>query len=525
MSPARALLAALVLSSFGSVPVVAQRPRLDLVVLVAVDQLRPDYFRTHDRQFTGGFRRLLDRGAVYDQGRQLHAITETAPGHATLLSGRVPAHTGIVSNEFGVEDASAPVLGDPQATGASPRNFRGTALFDWMLARDPEARVLSVSRKDRSAILTVGRARGEVYWYGDGRFSTSRYYADTLPGWVRAFNARRSAERLAGTVWRPLLPPSEYAEPDDQPFENGGRNPAFPHPLPTEAGEAARRLRDYPWMDSLTIEFALEGVRRLGLGRRGRPDLLSVALSATDPVGHDFGPDSRELHDHLLRLDRWLGSFLDSLAVLVPGGRTVVVLTADHGVQSLPQWARANGKPGGRLWLGDLAREAGASLARRHRVDFALAFDSGLLMADTLALHTRGVDVDSLARALAGVARGRRGVRRVFTPAALRAASADDPEATLWRNQLPSDFGWLIAAVIEPGYVWSLPEWTHAQHGSTAPLDVAVPIAFLGPGIRPQRISRPVRTVDIAPTLAALIGVTPTEPLDGQVLREIVPPR
>jgi hypothetical protein len=521
MLPIRVLLAATILVHLFPVRLTAQRRDLSLVVLLAVDQLRPDYLPRFDRQFTGGFRRLLDRGAVYDQGRQLHAITETAPGHATLLSGRVPARTGIVSNEFGVEDASAPVLGDPQAPGASPRNFRGTALFDWMLAGDPEARVLSVSRKDRSAILTVGRARGAVYWYRDGRFSTSRYYADSLPGWVRAFNARRSAERLAGTVWRPLLPASEYAEPDDQPFENGGRNPAFPHPLPAGAAEAARQLRDYPWMDSLTLEFALEGVRRLRLGRRGRPDLLSVGLSATDPVGHDFGPDSRELHDHLLRLDRWLGRFLDSLAVLVPGERTVVVLTADHGVQSLPEWARANGKPGGRVWLGDLAREAGGSLARRHRVDFGLAFDGGLLLADTLALHTRGVDVDSLARALAGAARARRGVRRVFTPASLRAAPAGDPEATLWRNQLPPGFGWLVAAVIEPGYVWSLPDWTHAQHGSTAPLDVAVPIVFLGPGIRPRRISLPVRTVDIAPTLAGLLGVTPTEPLDGRVLPEI----
>jgi hypothetical protein len=173
-------------------------------------------------------------------------------------------------------------------------------------------------------------------------------------------------------------------------------------------------------------------------------------------------------------------------------------------VQSLPEFARANRKPG-RIWLGDLA--SGAARSRGAPPGgLGLTFNSGLLAADTLALHPRGVAVDSLALALAGAARGRRGIRRVFTPASLRAAPAGDPEATLWRNQLPSGFGWLVAAVVEPGYVWSLPEWTHAQHGSTAPLDVAVPIAFLGPGIRPRRISRPVRTVDIAPTLAALLG-------------------
>ena len=182
------------------------------MVVIAVDQLRPDYFRTYDRQFTGGFRRLIDRAAFYERGQQYHAITETAPGHSTMLSGREPYSTGIVNNVNGVDDAAAPVLGNPGAPGASPRRFLGTTLFDWMLAKDAGTRQLAVSRKDRGAILMTGRAEGQVYWFGDGRFSTSRYYAEKLPDWVEAFNARRSAERLAGTTWNLLLPPSSYAE-------------------------------------------------------------------------------------------------------------------------------------------------------------------------------------------------------------------------------------------------------------------------------------------------------------------------
>ena len=518
-----ALACALTLGLLRPADLAAQRRDLSLVVLVAVDQLRPDYFRRYERQFTGGFRRVIDRAALFDQGRQLHALTETAPGHATMLSGRVPAGTGIVTNAFGVEDPDSPFLDNPQVPGASPHRFVGTTLYDWMLAADPAARALSVSGKDRGAILPVGRARGDVYWFHDGRFGTSRYYADTLPAWVEAFNARRSAERLAGSVWRLLLPESEYPESDDQDFETGGANPAFPHPLPATAEQTARLFRYYPWMDSLTLEFALEGTARLGLGRRGRPDLLAVALSATDHVGHDYGPESRELHDHLLRLDRWLGRFLDSLAVLVPDERTVVVLTSDHGVQPLPEWSRARGRPAaGRIWLGDLATSAGEALARRYRVDFGLIFGNGILVADTLALHARGVRVDSVARSLAAQALARRGVRHVFTPASLRAAPAGDAAATLWRNNLPPGFGWLIAVSIQPGYVWSGPDDTHAAHGSTAPLDLLVPIAFLGPGIRAGRITRAVRTVDIAPTLAALLGIAPTEPLDGVALPEIV---
>jgi arylsulfatase A-like enzyme len=258
-------------------------------------------------------------------------------------------------------------------------------------------------------------------------------------------------------------------------------------------------------MDSLTIAFALDGARALDLGRRDRPDLLLVSLSATDAVGHGYGPDSREMHDHLLRLDRWLGWFLDSLATRVPREHMLVVLTADHGVQSFPER-----KPGNeRVSLADMAREG-------------WSFGSGLLSADTVALHARGVRVDSLARMLADSASRRKGVARVYTPATLAAAPATDSTAMLWQNNLPPGYGWLIAAVLQPGSVWSAADAGAAEHGSTAELDVTVPIAFVGAGIPHALIHRTVRTVDIAPTLAELLGVRPAERLDGAALPEIV---
>jgi len=485
-----------------------------LVVVIAVDQLRPDYLLRYGSQLTGGFRRLLDHAALFTQGRQDHAITETAPGHATLLSDREPAGTGIMSNTGGVTDARAPLLDSPGAPGASPVRFRGTELYDWMRAANPETRVLSVSRKDRAAILMVGRARAPVFWWSAGRFTTSRYYADTLPAWVAAFNARRSAERFAGRAWTPLLAPSAYAEPDAAPWENGGRETAFPHRFPTDSAGAAAAFAEFPWMDSLTLAFALEGVRREGLGRRDRPDLLTVSLSTTDAVGHAFGPGSRELHDQVLLVDRWLGWFLDSLAAAVPRGPLLVVLSADHGVQAMPE--RSGHR---RVWLGDLAASTRASL----RAPIAVAFESGLITADTLAIRRRGLRVDSVAAARARAVSSRRGVRRVFTPATLGAAPAADSEAALWRHAIPPDVGWLVSAVIEPGYVWSPPDRVEAEHGSTAPADVTVPIAFMGPGIPPGIHGRPVSTVDIAPTLAALLGIRPLERVDGQVLREVVP--
>ena len=184
------------------------RPVPALVVLVAVDQMRADYLARYASQWTGGFARIYRGGTVFEHGQQDHAATETAPGHATMLSGRCPAHTGVALNGRGVQDRQSPVLGAPDTVGASPRRFRGTTLYDWMRTRDPDTRVLSVSRKDRAAIFPIGRARVPVYWLYAGAFTTSRYYADSLPSWVQAFNRRIDVARWAGATWNLLLPES-----------------------------------------------------------------------------------------------------------------------------------------------------------------------------------------------------------------------------------------------------------------------------------------------------------------------------
>ena len=152
----------------------AHPPPPRLVVLLVIDQLRPDYLERYRAQWTGGFARLLREAAYFPLGMQDHALTETAPGHATLLSGREPGHVGIVSNNRGVLDPAFPVLGAKDEPGASPLRFRGTTLYDWMRAADPGVRLLAVSKKDRAAILPVGRARGPVFWYVDGRFKIGR---------------------------------------------------------------------------------------------------------------------------------------------------------------------------------------------------------------------------------------------------------------------------------------------------------------------------------------------------------------
>lgn len=483
-----------------------------LVVLLVVDQLRPDYLDRYAGQWTGGFARLLAEGAVYLNGRQDHAVTSTAPAHSTMLSGRVPARTGIASNDLGVESDDWPLLGTT-GRGASPARFRGSTLLDWLRARDARTRALSVSPKDRGAILPVGTAKGDVFWWSGGRFTTSRWYADELPAWVREFNARPGLRALRGRRWDLLLPAAEYAEPDSQPWERGGREVAFPHLVPADdAGWLGRGYR-YPWMDSLALSLALEGVRRTGLGRGGRTDLLSVSLSTTDRVGHDYGPDSRELHDHLLRLDRWLGVFLDSLAPLAPGG-VVLALTSDHGVHPFPEAERAAGRDAGRVEVRDWVSRTRDSLEARWGSGFGLRFDSGLLLADLDALRARGVDADAFAVRLAAALRARPGIAAAWSPRELAALPPDHEAAALWRRALPPDLQWAVVAVPREGWLWGEGSTT-TDHGTPALIDRTIPVIFWGPGVPARRCDAVVRSVDIAPTLAALLRVAATEPLDG----------
>jgi len=508
----------------------AAPPAPTLVVFITVDQLREDYFDRFAAQLSGGLKRLATGGAFFVNAYHDHATTETAPGHSVTMSGRFPAHTGIVRNNAGVQDPQAPLVspgltkrlaGPAPATGASPFRFRGSTLIDWLRVKDPRSRALSVSRKDRGAILPLGRAKQEVYWYApDGRFTTSTYYHDTLPDWVRRFNERRLPQRLAGGEWTPLLPDSAYPEADSVAVESEGKNFTFPHRLPADTAEATRLLGDFPQMDEVTVALALEGVQSLGLGAGPQTDVLAVSLSSTDAVGHRYGMNSKELHDQVLRVDRAIGVLLDSLYRLRDSSRVVVALTADHGVAPYPElhFARERGATL-RADLTPLVTRYAERLAARGLDSSAFDFETGMLFVDRAAFARAGVSVDSVLRAFASEARRVPGVLRADMVRAL--ASADtvrDAIARRWVHALPADLPVALVVTLRPYVYWS--GVTYATHGTPHDYDAHVPVIFYGAPFRPGRYRRTARVADMAPTLAAAAGVTPTERLDGRVLRE-----
>ncbi len=495
----------------------ARPPRL--IVLITVDQMRADYIDKWAPQFTGGLARLAKGGAFFTNAFQDHANTETAPGHSTLLSGREPYRTGIVFNAEGVPDPNSPVIGGGNP-GASPDRFKGTTLIDWLKAKSARSRALSVSRKDRGAILPIGRAKESVFWYGsDGRFSTSAYYTDKLPAWVTKFNDRHVAETYAGKAWTPLLPLSEYPEPDTVMVEDNGREPAFPHTLTDDPDGAARDLIAFPWMDDVTVQFALEGVNAMNLGLGPAPDVLAVSLSSTDAVGHRFGIASRELHDQVLRVDRAIGVLIDSLYKMRDSATIVFALTGDHGATLPPELAKDNGdgpKPM-RVDFTSIVQDFETTVATKMNTDSAIAFEDAVLLLNRSRLQHNHINADSLARAFADVAKRQPGVYRAdLFKDILAADTTKDVIARRWRHAIPPEWPVAVVVTLNHGSVWGS---TPGVHGSPWDDDCHVPILFYGPGVQAGRYDELARTVDIGPTFAQIAGVRPTEDLDGHVLK------
>jgi len=506
----------------AAAPAQTAAARPTLVVFITVDQMRGDYLARFSRQYTGGLHRFDVAGAQFTQAFHDHANTETAPGHASSLSGRFPVSTGIAANSSGVNDPDSPLIGSTDP-GASPKRFLGTTLLDWMRAKDRRTRFLSVSRKDRAAILPIGRSKGDVYWYAsNGTFTQSAWYGTELPKWVRAFNDKQHPLEYAGWSWTPLLADSAYAEPDSVPVESSGQQFMFPHAIIDDATMAAGTLPNFPVMDELTLRFALEGVRQLQLGAdANRTDLLNISLSTTDAVGHRYGPDSKELHDQLLRVDRSLGAFIDSLFTLRDSTRVILTLTGDHGVTPFPGVRSAiTPNPGARFVdvmpaFDSAFRQLAAMGVDTNQVAMS---DGALLVGDTASFVKARVSVDSVARALAASVRAVPGVHRVDMLSDLVTAdTTTDLIALRWLRMFKPGGTVRFVTTLER---FNYPRGARiAMHGTPWDEDAWVPVVFWGARFQAGRYDTRVRVVDMAPTLAEVLGIRPLERVDGAVLR------
>jgi predicted AlkP superfamily pyrophosphatase or phosphodiesterase len=533
-----------------------------LILQITVDQLRGDLpLRYSDRFVDGGFRYLLEEGTWYHDAQHAHANTETIVGHATLATGAHPAAHGMVGNlwfdralgrtVYNIEDPEYRLLTegagvdqdreiDPtqraaRSDGRSPAAILTSTFSDELaIGTAGRAKIFGVSVKDRGAVSMAGHA-GRAFWFSKqtGEFVTSTYYYDAYPDWVVEWNRERKAFAYADTRWELLHGSASYmfAEHDDREGETEladfGRT--FPHPYgPGDGPYFTTLLTLSPAGDALTLDFAKTLLEAEGLGEDDVPDYLSISFSSTDYVGHLFGPSSLESEDNLLRLDRALAELFAFVDERVGLERTLIVLSADHGGAELPSYLQELGIPSGYVDPDSWDRAAGlAELERRFGASETLiaSYDHPYVYLNRDEIEARGLEQGEVEAAVAEELMKLPGVALAVSSVALREGRVPEmPILEAVRYNFNPRRSGDVFVVFEPGhFINDFDGLTVATtHGSPWRYDTFVPIAFGGWGVPSASVHRPVRTVDVAPTLSSLLRIKPPSGAVGEPLVEVV---
>ncbi|HEY4643207.1 MAG TPA: alkaline phosphatase family protein, partial [Bacteroidota bacterium] len=427
--------------------------------------------------------------------------------------------------------------------GRSPRNFIGATFGDQLkLHTNFQAKVISVSNKDRAAILMGGKLADAAYWSEDSLFVTSTYYRSDLPDWVQSFNRSGWYRSYFGKEWKLLLPESEYRRigPDDGVGESDyfGKGTRFPHRV--DGGNPEKMTRGYtyalltsPFGAEVLEQFAEEAVKAERLGQRGVTDLLCLGISSTDYVGHAFGPQSWEAMDMTVRMDRLLAKFLAFLDSTVGIANCVLVLTSDHGIAPIPELL-TKARPSidaGRVTEFQLLSPAAEALEAQYG---ALSSDSvwmrlvegGNIYLEEKALVEKGLERDRAARIVQEAISALPFVAAAFTQSDLSqsAVSGDLAEACRY-SYFPTRSGDVLV-VLKPYYFPGDPRYpAGTTHGSPYSYDAHVPLLIAGPRIVPGTYYDRVSPADIAPTLSVLLGVEFPPRVQGRILSEAMKDR
>jgi predicted AlkP superfamily pyrophosphatase or phosphodiesterase len=502
--------------SFGS----AYNAHPKLVVIVVIDQFRGDYLeRYHDEYVPGGFRLFLEHGANFTDCNYNYVNTITGPGHATLFTGTYSSDHGIRVNEWwdtgkkkfvtSVEDDNTKLVGIAgDRVGASPHNLQADTLGDELrLATQGKSRVFGVSLKDRAAVLPAGFASNGAYWIDakTGTWVTSTYYRQELPAWAEAINQSGRAEKLFGLEWKDktghVLRSTKKTADENSFFELVG---------PT------------PYSVQYELDFAKELIRQEKLGSGPATDLLSVSLSANDILGHDVGPDSPEMHAMALALDESLAGFFHFLDQQVGLGNVWIALSADHGVAPAPAAAQrlhipATGLDGDHI-LKELNAELSARFSPSAPQNYVRDLDYPSAYVNEDAFGSVKVSEEDAERAVGEALMKVVAMRGFYTRAQL--ARGDVPNTEMGTKYLHSYSplgGWYVIGIPTP---FTIGYMTGTSHGTPYTYDTHVPLSFYGSAFRPGFYRAHSEPVDLAATLASLLGINAPTHAIGRVLTE-----
>lgn len=533
----------------------SKKPKL--VVGIVVDQMSfEQLYKYKDKYSDGGFVRLMRDGFNYKNTQYNYVPTVTAAGHSSVYTGTTPSTHGIIGNSWfqreentgigNVDDPIERTIGTTQesTTGVSPRNLLATTISDQIrLASNFRSKVISVSLKDRGAILPGGHLANGAYWHdwqnSPGYFVSSTYYMEKVPDWVNSFNKQEKSSAYLDITWNTLLPIDNYVESttDNNSYERtlGGKvSPTFPYEFKTMRERYRSLNAEYqliwvsPYGNTLLTEFALEAVKNENLGADKHTDMLNISYSVPDAVGHAFGPQSVEIQDIYLRLDRDIENLLKTLDQTVGSENYTLFLTSDHGAIPTASYLNDKRLPTGVAPITMYRDTLTDYLNKKHgRQNWIQHFDFEQLYLNRQIIRDRKLDLASVQQDAANFLATLKWIRLALTASDLQTQNYDDGLARKIQNGFHPKRSGDILLSFEPGIIMNVdPDIPVSQikgttHGSGYAYDSHVPLLWYGKNIPKGASVRQVSVIDIAPSLAMFVNVQLPSGSSGAVLEEL----
>lgn len=556
-----ALLAAIVVGGLSLSGALAQTPRANvaggiaapkLVVVVVIDGLpQEQLLKSYDLLVPNGFRRLMDKGAWFSDAHQAHAFTVTAVGHATILSGAYPYQTGIIANDwktregkfiYNTADSAHRYLDGTPTTeedGVSPKLLQVSLLGDELrYATNNASRTFSISGKDRGAILMAGKS-GTAYMLSKktGRFTSTSYYMAKHPAWWENYYAKRPQDQWFHQRWNLLLEdPKAYqrALPDGAPWAAVYNNMTSKMGYMYGLGEISpgpiyySMLISGPFGDEATAEFSAALIKGESIGKNptGATDILTISFSSHDYINHNFGPESIQSMDHLIRLDRTLAKLFVAIDAQVGRDNVLSLLTADHGFMNTPEYSQARGFDAGRVDPKDVRTSVNALAEKKFGLpNLAPQHMTGGWTLDYAAIDAKGLNREDVENFMARAVLEQPGIAFAFTRSQLERGTMPATRiGTLVQRAWHRQFAVDLVVIQKPFYYFQSPRSTPqavCSHGTPYSYDTNVPLMIQGSRwIKPGRYGEYAETVDIAPTLAQILNVRVPSASEGKVLTQ-----
>jgi predicted AlkP superfamily pyrophosphatase or phosphodiesterase len=518
-----------------------------LIVGVVVDQMCYEYlYRYKDKFGKDGFNLFLEKGTNVRNTLYNYVPTYTGPGHASIYTGTTPENHGIVGNEWFeretnqvvncVDDMRYQTVGSESNYGQrSPKNLKTFTVTDQLKLTYPDAKVISMSIKDRSAILPGGHLSDGSYWYdyATGDFITSTFFKRELPQWVRLLNDEKQVDQYLQKTWETMYPIDQYKQsgPDDSPYEvvlKGKTSPTFPYDLKAMTeGKADYNLFTYtPFANTYLTDLAIRSIHAEQLGQDKQTDMLCISYSTPDIAGHAFGPYSVEIQDMYLRLDRDIANLIKALEKEVGKNQFMIFLTADHAVVPVPQNLTDQQLPGGYVFLKDQMSQLKDDLSKTFGADLILEQENLNIYLDHQKIKDLNLKKNEVEDFIAAELLKWKGVKRVITSKQLEGGNSDD----LWLNMVRRGYHHTVSGdvifILEPGYLPKNSDSEKARkgtsHGSSFNYDTHVPLIWYGKNIKKQSIFRSVNITDISATLIHIMDLQRPGAMTGEPILELL---